>query len=65
MPNSLIKLANSLLGALALISIDIRMGWTIIPAISEQNQGVQFIPFLYIGAKHMMPAMTICCSWWV
>ena len=57
MPNSLIKLSLTLLlGALALISIDVFAHGVDdnTRAFLEQNQGVQFIPFLYIGAKHMI-----------
>ena len=57
MPNSLIKLSLTLLlGALALISIDVfaHVVDDNTRAFLEQNQGVQFIPFLYIGAKHMI-----------
>ena len=57
MPNSLIKLSVTLLlGALALISIDVFAHGVDdnTRAFLEQNQGVQFIPFLYIGAKHMI-----------
>jgi len=57
MPSSLIKISLTLLmGALALISIDVIAHGVDdnTRAFLEQNQGVQFIPFLYIGAKHMI-----------
>ena len=45
-----------MLGILALISIDVFAHGVDdnTRAFLEQNQGVQFIPFLYIGAKHMI-----------
>lgn len=57
MPDNLLKISFYLLiGVLALISIDVLAHGVDnnTRAFLEQNQGVQFIPFLYIGAKHMI-----------
>lgn len=57
MPNSLKRISLTLLlGALALISVNVVAHGVDdnTRAFLEQNQGVQFIPFLYIGAKHMI-----------
>lgn len=57
MTNNIMKTSlYLLLGMLALISIDALAHGVDdnTRAFLEQNQGVKFIPFLYIGAKHMI-----------
>ncbi|ABM23204.1 MULTISPECIES: HupE/UreJ family protein [Gammaproteobacteria] len=57
MPNKLLKISLFLLiGLLGFISVDVLAHGVDdnTRAFLEQNQGVQFIPFLYIGAKHMI-----------
>ncbi|BDQ66144.1 HupE/UreJ family protein [Shewanella xiamenensis] len=57
MPNKLLNISLLLMvGLLGLVSIDVLAHGVDdnTRAFLEQNQGVQFIPFLYIGAKHMI-----------
>ncbi|ESE41412.1 MULTISPECIES: HupE/UreJ family protein [Gammaproteobacteria] len=57
MPNKLLNISLLLMvGLLGLVSIDVMAHGVDdnTRAFLEQNQGVQFIPFLYIGAKHMI-----------
>lgn len=57
MPNNVVKLAMAVLAVfLTLFSIGAFAHGVddSTRAFLEQNQGVQFIPFLYIGAKHMI-----------
>lgn len=57
MPTNVLKLALALLiASLALFSIGASAHGVDdnTRAFLEQNQGVQFIPFMYIGAKHMI-----------
>ncbi|ABK50597.1 HupE/UreJ family protein (plasmid) [Shewanella sp. LC6] len=57
MPNKLLNISLLLMvGLIGLVSIDVMAHGVDdnTRAFLEQNQGVQFIPFLYIGAKHMI-----------
>ena len=57
MPSNMIKLLTYLtIGLLALVSIEAFAHGVDdkTRAFLEQNTGIQFIPFLYIGAKHMI-----------
>ncbi|MGI3042908.1 HupE/UreJ family protein [Shewanella algae] len=57
MPNKLLNISLLLMvGLLGLMSLDVLAHGVDdnTRAFLEQNQGMQFIPFLYIGAKHMI-----------